>query len=669
MRETPAPRGREDRLPSTPGPAPSPGGEHLLDAVPVPLLLLDEGLRVRVANRAFRAAFPGPGKPGGLSVEDVLRAEGLRERALQVLATGASREEQVVEVPGPSGPRFLRVAVSPSGPFGGGGRLLLALEDVTEQVRLVSTVREVRERMERGHSFLAAVLDNMEDGVVACDPRGNPVFLNRAARELLGVVAGASAGWDFPLFAPGGATPIPGPDTPLQRALRGETVEDQEVTARPPGGKPRTLLASARRFAGPSGEAFGAIAVLRDITEEQLRQAQKMEAIGSLAGGVAHDFNNLLTAMLGYSGSVLQRLPADSPIRREVEQIEKAAERGAGLTRQLLAFSRRQVVAQEFVDLGEVVRGMVPMLRRLLGEDVVLVTTAGPEPARVHGDRGKLEQVVMNLVVNARDAMPRGGTITILTAAAALDEEFARTRPGVAPGPHVLLAVADTGVGMDAETRSHLFEPFFTTKGPEKGTGLGLATVYGIVKQGGGHIELESEPGRGTTFQVWFPRADGAGREGARAGTAGERQDAATPPPRGTETVLLVEDERMVRALVGEVLRSAGYAVLEARDGEDALEVAARPGALDLLLSDVVMPRLNGPAMAGRLRASRGGLRVLFMSGYTDRHRVNVESPGTGFLQKPFTPGDILRKVREVLDGPPPAAGADPSEPQRPSHS
>ncbi len=388
--------------------------------------------------------------------------------------------------------------------------------------------------------------------------------------------------------------------------------------------------------------------------QDQLRQAQKMEAVGRLAGGIAHDFNNLLTAITGYGDLLMASLAPDDPRRADVEQIRKATDRAATLTKQLLAFGRRQVLQPRVLDLNAVVADMEKMLRRLIGEDIELVTVPGPGLWRVKADPGQLEQVLMNLAVNARDAMPHGGRLIIETANVELDEAYARRHVAVRPGPYVLLAVSDTGCGMDAETLGHVFEPFFTTKEPGKGTGLGLATVYGIVKQSGGNIWVYSEPGRGTTFKIYLPRVDApleaAGAAAAAASAAG--------PAGGRETLLLVEDDDGVRVLAREVLRRKGYRVLEARDGREALRRSeTHDGPIALVVTDLVMPGLGGREVFARLAVRRPDLRVLYTSGYTDAaiFRQSVFEPGTAFISKPFTPDALARRVREVLDAPPPA--------------
>ncbi|HJR03023.1 MAG TPA: ATP-binding protein [Methylomirabilota bacterium] len=372
-------------------------------------------------------------------------------------------------------------------------------------------------------------------------------------------------------------------------------------------------------------------------SEVQLRQLQKMEAVGRLAGGIAHDFNNLLTVILGRSRLLLEAMAADHPYCRSVKSIDETAERAAVLTRQLLAFSRKQVLEPALLDLGEVVTGMTDLLQRLIGEQVELVVIPGRDIGKVKADRGQIEQVIVNLVVNARDAMPDGGRITIETSAVETSGPDANGHAEAGPA-HVRVAVTDTGTGMDAHTRARIFEPFFTTKEPGKGTGLGLATVYGIVRQSGGSIEVDSEPGTGSTFTVSLPQVE----------DAPATVDAPTAPARrGTETVLVVEDEAEVRTLVHAVLVGYGYLVMSAARPSEALELAERhPGPIHLLLTDMVMPEMGGPALARKLLATRPEAVVLFVSGYTD----DTVSAGPPFLQKPFTPETIARTVRSTLD-------------------
>jgi PAS domain S-box-containing protein len=418
------------------------------------------------------------------------------------------------------------------------------------------------------------------------------------------------------------------------------------------------------------GKLSGFTQITRDITgrrqlEEQLYQAQKMEAVGRLAGGIAHDFNNLLTIITGYSELLLNRFPPADPAHATLKEIRSAGDRATALTRQLLAFSRKQVLAPQILDLSVVVSDIKTMLRRLIGEDIALRILPGSNLGRVKADAGQIDQVLLNLAVNARDAMPKGGVLVIETRNAELDAASLRVHADVLPGPYVLLAVSDTGCGMDEATRAHLFEPFFTTKEKGKGTGLGLATVYGIVKQSGGHIEVDTVPGKGSTFKVYLPRVAPAPLPPA----------AATPvssPGKGSETILLVEDETAVRQLVNTLLSKQGYKVLEARDGVRALQVASgHPGSIDLLLTDMVMPLMNGHELAQRLTAGHSEMKVLYMSGYTESVfvRGGVARGEMALLHKPFSPDKLAHKVRSVLDKPArpmefvPAALSEPATP------
>ncbi len=395
----------------------------------------------------------------------------------------------------------------------------------------------------------------------------------------------------------------------------------------------------------------------RKRVEAEFRQAQKMEAVGRVAGGVAHDFTNLLSVIIGYAELLQQRLPEDHPHRGKLDQIRSAADRGVELTRQLLAFSRKQALQPRALELNRVVREMGGMLRRLIGEDIALVTNLCDEAGLVMADPGQLEQVIMNLVLNARDAMPCGGTLTIATAQR--KQEGARPHPGMGHGPLLELSVRDTGCGMDRETLARVFEPFFTTKEAGKGTGLGLATVYGVVKQSRGHVTVESAPGQGTTFRIWFPLVGEEARE--RPARAQE------PAPKGgSETILLLEDDAWLRSMAQEALEGAGYQVLSAACPEEGRSLALAHGeTIDLLLSDVIMPGMNGPDFATELIALRPQLRTLYMSGYTDEGlaRRGVAAAGANLLQKPFTPEDLLREVRAALD-----CGAERREPAKALH-
>jgi signal transduction histidine kinase len=404
-----------------------------------------------------------------------------------------------------------------------------------------------------------------------------------------------------------------------------------------------------------AGSTIGTLAILEDTSERkrleaQLRQAQKMEAVGRLAGGIAHDFNNLLAVIMGHSDLIRSVLRKGDALAHDVEQIRRASERAASLTRQLLAFSRRQFLQPQVIDVNTLVGNLATMLHRLIGEDVQLELRLDADAGRVSADPGQLEQVVMNLTVNARDAMPQGGRLTLETAPATLDQAFVAAHPGSITGAHVRLSIHDTGCGMGPDVMSHLFEPFFTTKEPGRGTGLGLSTVYGIVKQHRGYIGVTSEPGRGSSFEVYLPRVEARPTPGRSAPRERLR-------PGGRETVLFVEDEVALRDLMHRVLAKGGYTVLAAGDGVEALAVVeAHPGPIDLVVTDVIMPRMSGPDLAVRLRARDPGIRLLYVSGYTAdqlRSQTDLGADAT-LLPKPFTSDGLLRKVREILDRPRP---------------
>jgi PAS domain S-box-containing protein len=398
-------------------------------------------------------------------------------------------------------------------------------------------------------------------------------------------------------------------------------------------------------------ELFAEDVTERRVLEQQLRQSQKMEAVGRLAGGIAHDFNNLLMVISGYSEFLLERLGTEPPLRGPAQEIASAAERASSLTRQLLAFSRKQMLAPRIVDLNDVATENIKMLTRMIGEDIDLVMTPGPDLWPVRADAGQIEQVIMNLAINARDAMPSGGKLTIETSNVTLDEDYARVHTPLPAGDYVMVAISDTGNGMDNETQSHIFEPFFTTKGT-KGTGLGLSTVYGIIKQSGGYIWVHSEVGKGTTFKIYLPRVASTGQAAAQVAAPVEYRKVEP----GTETILLVEDEANLRYLARQYLEKQGYHVIEAADGAVAMQIAvAHDKVIHLLLTDVIMPGMNGRELAQRICEIRPNVKVLYMSGYTENvigHDGMLEA-GVRLLQKPFNLRDLKSKVREVLDATP----------------
>ncbi len=426
----------------------------------------------------------------------------------------------------------------------------------------------------------------------------------------------------------------------------GYTTEDNIPDSR---GRTHTFLTKKSLLTDKDGN-MQMVGVLRDISEHkrlqaQFLQSQKMEAVGLLAGGVAHDFNNLLTVIKGYAEVIAEDLDPEDPKRRDLEQIVKAGDQAASLTSQLLAFSRKQILQPEILDLNSTITQMSSMLRRLMGEDIEIVAISQPDLGSINADPGQIQQILMNLAVNARDAMPQGGTLTIETANVDLDAAYVEEHPPTKAGSYVMLAISDSGIGMDAATQARVFEPFFTTKAKGKGTGLGLSTVYGIVKQSGGFIWIYSEPAKGTAFKIYFPRVEG---QSPKITAESNAQNSLL----GSETVLVVEDEPSVRALTCRILQSKGYAILEASNGKAALDVAqSYSGLIHLVITDVVMPEMGGKALVSQLKIVRPDSKVLFVSGYADNAIVHhgILDSGVAFLQKPFTSDSLLRKVREEL--------------------
>ncbi|MBA3893008.1 MAG: PAS domain S-box protein [Gemmatimonadales bacterium] len=509
--------------------------------------------------------------------------------------------------------------------------------------------------------LLQQVLETLPVGVWVVGSSGRIVYGNAAGQQLWGAerFVGIDGFDQFKGWWVESGRPIAPDEWAAVRALRrGEISLNELIRIEGFDGSERVILNSAVPITGAGGRIEGAIALNQDVSEqraaeealrrseEQLRQAQKMEAVGQLAGGIAHDFNNLLTAILSYCDLLLEEVRQGDPIRGDIEQIRLAGQRAAGLTRQLLAFSRRQVLQPKVLSLNHVVAETNGMLRRLVGADIVLDVASDPGLWYALADPGQIELVLMNLVVNARDAMPQGGRLTIATSNRELSGDSGARPNGVRAGSYVALEVSDTGVGVDPANHARIFEPFFTTKDPGKGTGLGLSTVYGIVKQSGGHITLESAPGRGATFTVLLPRY--LGNEPPASSRVDRRR-----LPGGTETLLLVEDEAAVRSSARRLLERQGYTVLEARHGADALRIVEESGRqIDLVVTDLVMPEMGGKELAERLRAHRPALKVLFMSGYTEKAIAadGVMPPNTGFLEKPFTVEQLMRRLREILD-------------------
>jgi PAS domain S-box-containing protein len=642
--------------------------DTIVASVPAGLLLLSSDLHVLSANPAFLEAFRLREEDVlGRDLQQLVRADRLVRSASRVLETGGAQPGALYDlyVYARRETKPARVAMTPihmaddTSP-----QLLLVIEDLTAEERLQAARQESEQRYRDLIQGLDAIVWEADARTLTFS------FVSGRAETVLGYPVER---WlrepDF------WAKRIHPEDRDAvmrvyREALAGGRDHEFEYRAVAADGREvwlRDIVHVVRDGEGPPVTLRGLTVDLTELkrseralhqSEEQLRQAQKMDAVGKLAGGIAHDFNNLLMVIRGDSDLMLRRLPPGHPLRQNAEGVREAADQAATLTRQLLAFSRKQVVAPRLVDLNGIVASIHAMLQRLLGETINLVTVTAPDLGGVKADPGQMEQMILNLCVNARDAMPDGGRLTIRAANVDLDEEAAKEWSDARPGSYVMLEVSDTGGGMDEETRSHLFEPFFTTKEQGKGTGLGLSTVYGTVKQSGGHISVESEPGRGSTFRVYLPRVAGPL-------SAPEPPRRSTPPaarPAGAEglaagrgeTILLVEDAQRVRAVVREILEMSGYSVLEAHHGAEAIELSNQhAGPIHLLVTDVVMPQMSGRELAQRLATLRPDLKVLYMSGYTDDAivRHGVLASGIAFLSKPFTPDALALKVRELLDG------------------
>jgi two-component system, cell cycle sensor histidine kinase and response regulator CckA len=524
------------------------------------------------------------------------------------------------------------------GKSGGARQYVGVSQDVTEK-------RLAEEGLKESKEYLNQIINCIGDPIFVKDSEHRIMLVNdamcafRAAQreEVVGRI-------DMPV-----AVPMPFWEQEEEVLKSGKEIisEDTIIDGH---GVPRTLM-SKKSLLTDKGGNRQVVGVLRDITEykrleAQFLQSQKMEAVGVLAGGVAHDFNNLLNVINGYAELILEDIDPDDPIREEIEQIREAGQRATSLTSQLLAFGRKQIMQPEIFDLNQVIANMSSMLRRMIGEDIEVVSNIPQDPMLINADPGKIQQVVMNLVVNARDAMPNGGKLTIETATADLDKNYVRDHPMTKPGPYVMMAISDNGIGMDTETQARIFEPFFTTKAKGKGTGLGMSTVYGIVKQSDGFIWVYSEPGKGTTVKIYFPRE-------TRAVVENSPETQIDPILHGSETVLIVEDEMAVRSLASRILANYGYNVLEAEDGMEALRLARNSAQeIHLVITDVVMPGIGGKVLLSRIEDVLPDVKSLFISGYTDSAIVHhgILDSGIAFLQKPFTVEGLLRKVREVLN-------------------
>ncbi len=540
---------------------------------------------------------------------------------------------------------------------GKGTLVLSAIRDMSDRKRIDEELRRTSEELHRRtaeqlgeyRTRLASIIDSSEDAILSKDLNGIITSWNRGAEHIYGYTAEEIVGKHISLLIPSNR-PDEIPEI-LQKIARGESVEHSESIRVTKDGRYLSVSVSVSPLRDATGKIAGASAIARDITaqkrgESQLRQAQKMEAVGRLAGGVAHDFNNILGIISACTEFLRDRIDPAAEPSLYVENIKKATERGTSLTKQLLAFSRSSAIQPRVLDLNERLKDISKLLRPLLGEDIEILITSRSSAVVIEADPGQLDQIVINLAVNARDAMSRGGKFILETGLVKFDETFAEQHQSMTAGDYVLLAVSDTGAGMDEATMSRVFEPFFTTKELGKGTGLGLATVYGIVKQNAGHIMVYSEPGQGTTFKIYLPSAE------HKIGLASKSEVETISPKRPGATILLVEDDEMMRSLTRQLLQEHGYTVVEANDGKSALEwVASHPGPIDLLLTDVVMRRMSGPELVDRLSASYPALKVIYMSGYTGRLIAEREvlKPGVPLIEKPFTRAVLLNTIHTTL--------------------
>ena len=531
-------------------------------------------------------------------------------------------------------------------------RAYVARDNAGAAIRMIGAMTDIseRSRSEAAIRFQAQLLNAVQQAVVATDPDGVVIFWNKFAELLYGWTAEEAVGGTIQELTPSPFLREHGPEI-LERGAAGGSWTG-EFLVQGKSGKAFPALLTTSPVLDERGTVLGFVTVSIDLTErrnleEQFRQSQKMDAVGRLAGGIAHDFNNLLTVIRLNTEIIMEGFDPTDPRSEDVKQIRSAAERASGLTRQLLAFSRKQILQPRVLDMNSVVGNVEPMLRRLIGEDVTITSNCSAR-GYVVADPGQLDQVLVNLVVNARDAMPQGGRITIETKNVELDENYTSEHAPVVAGRYVMLSVADNGVGMNRDTKEHAFDPFFTTKEAGKGTGLGLATVYGIVKQSGGYVWIYSEPGLGTTLKLYFPEVSASA-----AFTTSEHRAAPRDTKLASETILLVEDEEAVRGLTSRILEKQGYRVIAAQHGREAMEIASKEsGRIDLVLTDVVMPGMNGRGLVERLTGIRPRIKSLYMSGYTDDDiiRRGFIEPSRSFLQKPFTSDNLLQTVRKVLD-------------------
>ncbi|MBI4963630.1 MAG: PAS domain S-box protein [Desulfomonile tiedjei] len=635
--------------------------KNILSASPVAISYVEKG-RLRWSNQAMAQIFRYQYKAEyvGKPAKDFYSSDEEYNRVLEIFRTGlkdgtaAETEAEFRRHDGSVFPGHMKISPLDASNLGKG--TISAIADITEQKRAEEALRQSREEFrrlyeesKRAEDLYRSLLSSSADAVIVYDIEGKAQYVNESFTQIFG--------WTLDDVRDRHSPHVPESrldeiriiiDNLIREGAPLRGVETKRVTKE---GRVLDISASASRYHDHEGKPAGLLVILRDITEskrleEQLRQAVKMEAVGRLAGGVAHDFNNLLTAIMGYTNLLLQQIPRDSSQHEKLAQVFRAADRAATLTGQLLAFSRKQVLDVKVLDLNHVIAGWEQVLQRMIGENVQLTMALSQSLGRVKADPGQIEQILMNLVVNARDAMPSGGKLTIETGNSVLSREYSQTHPEVEPGRYVMFSVSDGGQGMDENTLSRVFEPFFTTKEKGVGTGLGLSTVYGIVKQHRGHISVYSEPGRGTTFKVYLPLVEQSVEEPTVMGVTSLR-------PVGQETVLIVEDEEIVRELATEALDMLGYSVLAAGHPDEAKTICSKHGGtIDLLLTDVCLPDMDGKSLFDTLSPQRPSMKVLYVSGYTENfvvHRGILDS-GVSFLPKPFTVEGLAQKVREVLD-------------------
>jgi PAS domain S-box-containing protein len=655
---------RRDPSPRQEAMVEGPLSNDLLEALPDAIVAVDhDGAIVQVNSLARELFGYDPGELIGQKVE-LLVAESYRgkhhhHRENYAEAPKTRRMGAELDLYGRrrNGSEFpVEVSLSPISTQKG-AFVLSAIRDISDRKRIAEELRRANEELHRRtaeqlgeyRSRLASIIDSSEDAILSKDLNGIITSWNRGAEHIYGYTAEEIVGKNISLLTPG--------DRPdeiseiLKKIARGESTEHYESVRVTKEGRLLNVSISVSPLHDAAGKIVGASAIARDITsqkraEGQLRQAQKMEAIGRLAGGVAHDFNNVLAIINACREFLRDRIDSTADASLYVDNIKKATERGALLTKQLLAFSRTSAVQPRILDLNERLKDITKLLRPLMGDDVEILVASKSPTAIVEADPGQLDQIVVNLAVNARDAMPRGGKFILETGAVRFDEAFADQRQTMPAGKYVQLTASDTGIGMDEATISRIFEPFFTTKEVGKGTGLGLATVYGIVKQSGGHILVYSEPGQGTTFKIYLPNAD------HKVGTGSKAEAETVSPKREGTTILLVEDDEIMRGLTRQLLQEHGYTVFEANDGKTALEwVQSHRGSIDLLLTDVVMRRMSGPELVDRLNATHPTLKVVYMSGYTGELMAerDVLKRGITLLEKPFTRTALLNTIHTTL--------------------